>query len=725
MKWQTSRTVRASALYVLTAALLAAINPEPRAGELSPSGWNVHGPSGEALSACTDGDVSSVWVSDEQQRPGMCVTFDLGRSLVLHRIVLTPGDRICCYPRALSVLIGDSLDNLTEVGTHQLPYEIITDLRFTPARGRYLRLKTIGPGAGYPWAIAEALLFGFMPPDEDLPRQCVITVSHEPLIQLAAGELSYYLSELAGQPIPLVPADREQEFKGGCFFVADPKGRHPYGGPVTGFAFHGRERVSVQKTGTRIVFDGPTQRAVLYAVYEFLHRQGVRWPYPDEFGDFVPVNRGIDLSVLPLADEPSFIVRYANWNTQRYESERASYLWYYRNRWNSSWGGRLNDRPGTLPPESVPGFGYIHTFKTVVPGDLYAEHPDWFPMLRQRAWAERVGKHNLGKRIPYGTTWGLNFCTSNPEVVDYVAERIVKSCRPADVHETVGLVPMDAGVFCECDRCLALDDPTQLDKRHRQRGVSLSSRYMTFITQVAERVAGATPNVRIEALAYYGYVLPPRKPDRLPSNVVVDVCQYGVYNLPLGSPRNAEARETMEGWVEKWDEPGHVGVYDWVLFLERAEKMPVPLVTALADRTGTFRRMGVWRIGTQANAVPDVWKYNPWNFYAYSRLAWNANSDPDELLHDFFNAYYREAGGPMLRYYRVLENHLLTNDVPLGIECQYQPAVGAFTRPVLNQMRRCLEEAEKQATHWVVQRRVGDAREGFLWVLNRAATRDN
>ena len=107
--------------------------------------------------------------------------------------------------------------------------------------------------------------------------------------------------------------------------------------------------------------------------------------------------------------------------------------------------------------------------------------------------------------------------------------------------------------------------------------------------------------------------------------------------------------------------------------------MPVPLVTAMADHARYLHGLGALRGGTQADqgSLP----YSPWNHYAYPRLLWNSQRTADELLEEFFSGYFREAKGPMLAYYRTLEDHLIHHDVSLHPQGNYQYGVtpGAFS----------------------------------------------
>jgi hypothetical protein len=403
----------------------------------------------------------------------------------------------------------------------------------------------------------------------------------------------------------------------------------------------------------------------------------------------------------------------------RIHSAPSAAAWYYRNRWNSAWGGDINARPENASAKRLHDLGYTHTFSRIVEGSLFETHPDWFPYLREARWATRVGLSSIRRRIPYSTTWGLNFCTSNSDVVDHAAEYVIKH-RPSPAEAgTIWLTPVDAALFCECDACRALDDPAQPHTGTWREKHSITPRYITFVTNVAARTREKTPHLRIGAFAYEGYIDPPHHLKRLPSNINVDIVQYGIYSLPLSSEKNDWMRGIVTGWSELWNEPGHIGIYDWSLLLPNEKGIPIPMVTALSDRMRTWHRLGARRVGTQANSHPDTWRFNPWNFYAYGRLAWDPQESPETLISDFFKGYYKESADPMRQYYTTLESHILDNEIAFGADFKVESSAEDFPDDLTDALRRHLRDASRQANHWLIRQRVADANTGFRSLIEK------
>lgn len=673
----------------------------------------VAGPDGREIRAAADNDPQTWWRSEGAQAPGMAVTVDLGATAMVHRVYLTPGGQRSAYARAIRLSAALHPGDWHTLLTTNLATQMDADLRFTPAPATHLRLELAGDGAAYPWCIAELAVFGSLAPDAWPPRDAVLVPAEAPDVMLqAAADLAYYATELTGRAVPLLSRTDAAPATGTTFELVLPVIPTNYAAYLTTDAFHHPERFQVTRQDSRIRFTGHTPLGVTAGVYEFLHRQGVRWVYPDALGDAVPPGGGLQTDVLPLTGEPAFSRRYANWNTERQQTRPDEYRWYQRNRWNGSWNGALNERPGIPAATSLPNFGYTHTFETLIPGDRFKTSPSWFPQLWNPTWIRRIGPLNLGRRIPYETTWGLNFCTSNPEVIDHIARRVRQMTQPADAFAIAWLTPMDAGSFCECAGCRAQDAPRQPPPPYWDVPRAMSNRYLTFIEAVAARVRRETPNVQIGAFAYEGYLPPPSGHPRLSSNLVVDVIQYGAYNLPLTAPTNAVMLRYLEGWATRWSEPGHLGIYDWALLTGGVDGCPVPLVSALCNRLSTFHRLGARRVGTQADNTHDVWRANPWNFYTYSRLVWDPTEPAAVILDDFMSAYYRESAAPMLAYYTAWEQHLLRHEIALGEDCRYRMPT-RLPATLLSEMSRHLATAANSAEHWLVRQRVADAAAGF------------
>lgn len=427
-------------------------------------------------------------------------------------------------------------------------FTVDTDITFPPVIGRFVRIEIGGNTAGYRWAIAELEVYGARRKLSSPRKWGVVVVngSAPAPLQFAAKELSYYLTELTDEPYTIVsPAEAEKY--GGLHFrlVEPPEEKLPYSEPFP----VATEELTVRREGNEILFKGKTPRAVLYGVYEFLYRQGVRWVSGDAHGDYVPALRKFNLSVLPIGYRPPFAVRYANYPVQRIPRSKTEhgFLWNIRSRFNDTWAHHFSGTFGGIPPRMSLGFGYAHTLNTIVPSGVLKQHPDWVGKNHRRGWY----------KVP---------CTTNPQLSDYIVERILELDKDHPQYQGFCIHPPDVPSWCECERCLKYigklvkTDPEVPDDL--AMAFDYSELYFKLINDVALKFKPRLPAKFILALAYANHRNPPQKIDRLPDNVCVDICQYWVYNLPTDSPKNAGMKQLIEGWSKKCK---HLGVWDYVL----------------------------------------------------------------------------------------------------------------------------------------------------------------
>ena len=725
-----------------------AIGSGAYAGLLSAKKWSIIDGYGRRVSEVADNDLDTVWTSGESQRTGLSIAVDLREEALVHRVYLTPGPERGNFARSIRVLLSNDpftfqraqWQRATDVSRSTViecapRRKVETDLKFDPVRARYVRLEIGRKTCGLPWSIAELEIYGTTDEGAFAKSDAVVLGSDAPgPLQIAARDLRYYVGELTGRPLPIIAPAQEKEYPGKLYRVADLAPLAKTHDEMTANQESGKlpVGVNVEREGREVLFRAWPYEMVLCSVWEFLERQGVRWVYPDAHGDFVPSGRGINLDILPLRYEPPVQWRYANFGVEHWRGEPAGdrYLYFWRTRWNSTWGGHHRHAlgGGEIPrpdaarvPQVGKGFeGYPHNFAAVVPDKILQEHPEWCGMLKNPKYA------NQGKGVSNPTPrrsprqGGPTFCLSNPELIEWVAKKAIDSVGGnPEAEGTIRLMPMDSAVFCECDNCMKLYEPVELERLCFEWGgrMNVSDAFYHFVSEVAKRIQAKLPKVQIGCLAYANYHKPPRKIDRMPDNVRVQVCLYGAMTLPLTHPANAVMKKRIDEWHRKCP---RLDTYSYVLI--HGGRMPVPLVTAMSDWMQYLHRYGALGGGSQAS----TWHLpiNPWSFYAFPRYVWKPDTPAETVLQDFFNSYYQTASAPMLSHYRTLENHVLEKglDVQEGLY-GYGPKPEAFTPAVLDAMVRHLAEAEKQARLWFVKERVKTARECFDWTVVQAAQR--
>ncbi len=408
---------------VIGACMTVATAGLATAGELDPSGWKFSGTNAAEMKKAVDNDLATCWESGGPQKPGTAITIDLGHSVTVYRVYLTPGRELSKFPRSLNVYVGETPETLRLVAKEasrtvpdDKPGEL-TALRkeslfcFPPEKGRFVKLEIGENGSGMPWAIAEMDIHAATKEVTGESRTAVVVDSEfltdkdgkpapaNPL-KLAAEELRYYLMELKDSPADIVtPTDAESR-KGLRFRLVTPpeeKVPSPEPDPVN------LDDVSVVKEGSDILISGPTKRSILFGAYEFLNSQGVLWLFPGAHGDSVPQAKDLDFSQLPIKYRPPFSTRGLIAPGIVGMTEEQFDRFQVRHRFTV--GHRI---PLGVVPRMNCGFGWAHTMGGIFDikwgeekPQIQIDHPDWW----------------LG---PYRKGWTKVPCVANPEVTEFI-----------------------------------------------------------------------------------------------------------------------------------------------------------------------------------------------------------------------------------------------------------------------------------------------------------------
>lgn len=706
---------------------------------------------------------------------------DMGQTNTIHRVYLLGSqDGLGLWPNwpttgtnaplgLVLVSVGNTTRTMQQVAAFTVPYDAgnpvdtEVDVRFSPVTGRYVRIQLqtnvvwgfnnwpgyalsaqpAPPPSGLAWNVGELELYGFTGPFTN-NNAVVLPVGASNALSLAASDLSYYLGELTGQAHPIIPPSATTQFPGMLYRIDDLSGLAPNYATMTNNIAAGLlpNNVNVTISGREVGFTAWPYRCILWSVWEFLERQGVRWLYPEGHGDFVPTGNGVNLGILPLQYTPSATSIYANWDANSLapwplqntpNCVRQGYLYPWRNRWNSGWN--LGPLGGTeipaLPTPNVAvnsdyteGFvGYPHNFSSVLPNRILDQNSNW--------WGYSAA---LGARIPPESNGAPAFCMDQPAVINWVAAKMTNiaaaqplACTyPLNISHTrrpYNLFPTDATTYCADPQwCAASNLPTQPNPVPwvKLYGNSYSGDYYSFVTAVAQMVQQMGSGALVGALAYADVFLPPETITTFPTNVQVEVCYYGAPNLLITDPANAGMKSALDGWRSTG---AHLATYDYALlhtdYWQTNPALPVPLVAGTVSRAQYAASSGAADGGCQANlgSLPS----NPWNFYAYPRARWNTNQTAAQIEQEFFTGYFLEAAAPMLAYYQALESYQVTSGVNMHYAgYAYGITPNSFPILVLAAMQTNLSQAAQQATNWYVQQRVANAAAGFGWVITNS-----
>ena len=340
---------------------------------------------------------------------------------------------------------------------------------------------------------------------------------------LAALELSYYLGQLEGKPVPIVASASTStvaaQYSGTIYNIEDLKSLASDWNTMVANENNSSlpTEINVEKHGSEVDFRAWPYMNVLESVYAFLRAQGVVWSFPDPHGDYVP-NTGVSLGMLPLTQPVQTI--YANWDATVLDpwaygttTIRQDYLYAWRNGYTNSWnnpfifgGSEVPSMPSTgisLSSDYTEGFaGYPHTFINVIPIRILNANPTWcgYVISSNSRVCSQGGQPA--------------FDMSNSNAISWVAGKMVavNASTPFNQNSTnhnylskvYQLLPMDATLFDQGTSSVALNSPPQTETvpYTHSYSTSQSGAYYNFMDQVAQQAGAASSSIQVGALAY-------------------------------------------------------------------------------------------------------------------------------------------------------------------------------------------------------------------------------
>ena len=439
----------------------------------------------------------------------------------------------------------------------------------------------------------------------------------------AAQELSETLQQITGSYFPIASNETKKAIIVGPGDIA----RKLF--PEIPFDKLGPDEIVMKVKGNNLLLAGGQPRGTIYAVNRFLQEQcGVRWWTP--WATNIPHR-----AILKI---PKLNVRY----TSPFEY-RAPY-WYpaFEQKWKVH--NESNDQSWEIPADlggSIKYKGFAHTFNHLVPPDKhFKEHPEWFSMVN-------------GKRIPDG-----QLCLTDPQLRDFVVERVKKSLRDSPDCQIVSVTQNDWFKFCECPNCKAVDDAE----------ASHAGTMISFVNYIAEKIEPEFPNVLVDTFAYQ-YTRKPPKTVKPRHNVSVRLCSIECnFREPLSHLSNAAFANDIKKWSQICQ---HLYIWDYVTDFKNYVH-PHPNWFVLGPNIRFFEQYGVKGIfeeGAYAGHGSEMAEMRSW---VLAQLMWNPKQDDRTLIKEFLNGYYGEKAGPLI--YRYLEMvHQSSEGLFLGCYLRKEP----------------------------------------------------
>jgi hypothetical protein len=451
--------------------------------------------------------------------------------------------------------------------------------------------------------------------------------------------------------------------------------------PQAPLAQLGEEEFIIRTKGDRILLAGRRPRGTLYAVSHFLQDAcGVRWWTP--WASRIPHKPSLRIAELNVRAKPAFEYRDPYWRCA------LDADWSWRNFCNGQSSHLTTEQGGCVIYKY-----FVHSFYTLVPPEKnFAEHPEWFSLVN-------------GHR----TAADAQLCLSNPDLRDFVVQRVKQALREAPEARIISVSQNDCFNPCECTNCKALDEAEG----------SHAGSVIAFVNYIAEKIEPEFPNVAVDTLAYQYTRQPPRTLRPRP-NVIVRLCSIECnFRQPLDSPANAAFAADIRGWEQRTDR-----LYIWDYVTDFAHYLqPFPNWFTLGPNLRFFQAhhvRGVFEEGADESFGAEMAEMRAW---VLAQLLWNPRQDDQALIREFLDGYYGPAGQPLARYLELMQKASQGFD----LTC-YTPTDAPFLRfETLAQAEALWQEAEHAVAdnaEWLARVHQGHLAVQCVWLARWDALRE-
>src|SRR5262245_29574384 len=155
-------------------------------------------------------------------------------------------------------------------------------------------------------------------------------------IAAAARDLQRYVEKISGAKLPIISDEKDPG--GALVLVGKSALTGPFDGKIPAGLTPARAEggLLILCQGNRLVLAGNDEEiyhGTEYAVAELLHRLGVRWFMPGDYGDWTPKMPTIEIADMEVRQKPDFKMRNW-WGPSPKENWLAEYRWKIRNKMN-------------------------------------------------------------------------------------------------------------------------------------------------------------------------------------------------------------------------------------------------------------------------------------------------------------------------------------------------------------------------------------------------------
>lgn len=359
--------------------------------------------------------------------------------------------------------------------------------------------------------------------------------------------------------------------------------------------------ILLKNEGKNLIITGGSSQSVLFAVYEFLEKYaGCRWYSPTV--EKIPVTKTVSIQFpLEYIFTPEITTRTVH-----------SRLFYDNPDFADKMKVTHDAFPGYVPEARV------HTFNRFLPAkDFFKTHPEYYAL--------RNGKRQH-----------TQLCLTNKDVLRLVTDSVAVWFERYPEAHVLSVSQDDNTLNCQCDDCRAIDE---------EEG-SASGTMIRFVNAVA----ASFPDKTISTLAYQ-YTRKPSK-TKPADNVLITLCSIECDRSAPIEEKCTDFAEDLIGWKAQTE---HIRIWDYTTQFTNF-LAPFPNIRTLQPNIKFFRdNHATWVFEQHSHQPSELFELRS---YLTAKLLWNPDLDADEIVTNFTNGYYEEAGVFVKNYIGLIHDEI-------------------------------------------------------------------
>ena len=267
---------------------------------------------------------------------------------------------------------------------------------------------------------------------------------------------------------------------------------------------------------------------------------------------------------------------------------------------------------------------WCHSFGTLCsPEEYFDEHPEYFSLYE----GKRVGKN-------------AQLCLSNPDVFDIVLKNLKKHMDENPKAKYWSVSQNDNAAYCQCEKCREMNE----------RDGSPMGSVLNFGNRIAEHF----PDKVISTLAYW-YTRKAPATTRPAENVHIMLCNIEANRgLPIETDeKSSGSRQELLDWKEICQ---NVFLWDYCVQFRNLVS-PFPNLRVLGPNIRFFVENNVRSLFSQSNREIGG-EFHELRGYLLAKLMWDPYINEREVMIDFLNGYYKQAGPVILQYIDLIHDEM-------------------------------------------------------------------